>query len=51
MREGPRKGHKTTYKALERFGKINTFEDLKLENIYAFDLFLRERRTPRQSSA
>ena len=46
LREGTRKGHKTTYKALERFGKINTFEDLKLENIYAFDLFLREEKDP-----
>lgn len=51
LREGTRKGHKTTYKALERFGKINTFEDLKLENIYAFDLFLREEKNPKPKAS
>ena len=30
LREGTRKGHLTTYKALERFGKFKTFDDVTL---------------------
>lgn len=45
LREGTRKGHHTTYMALQRFGKIKTFDDVTLQHIYEFDLFLREERT------
>ena len=45
LREGTRKGHFTTYKALERFGKFKTFDDVTLQHIYQFDLFLREEQT------
>ena len=37
-----RKSHLTTLHALQRFGGIQTFGDLTLENIEAFDQFLRE---------
>ena len=30
MREGTHKGHLTTYKALQRFGKFKTFDDVTL---------------------
>jgi len=40
LREGTRKGHLTTYKALERFGKFKTFDDVTLQHIYQFDLFI-----------
>ncbi len=42
LREGTRKGHLTTYKALQRFGKFKTFDDITLPYIYEFDMFLRE---------
>ncbi len=42
LREGTRKGHLTTYKALQRFGKFKTFDDITLPHIYEFDMFLRE---------
>ena len=42
LREGTRKGHFTTYKALERFGKFKTFDDITLTHIYQFDLFIKE---------
>ena len=45
MRDGTRKGHVTTYKALQRFGKFKTFDDVTLPRIYEFDLFLREEET------
>lgn len=45
LREGTRKGHFTTYKALERFGKFKTFDDITLQHIYQFDLFIREEQT------
>ena len=45
LREGTRKGHLTTYKALERFGKFKTFDDVTLQHIYQFDLFIREEQT------
>lgn len=45
LREGTRKGHFTTYKALERFGKFKTFEDVTLQHIYEFDLFIKEEQT------
>ena len=45
LREGTRKGHLTTYKALERFGKFKTFDDVTLQHIYQFDLFSREEQT------
>ena len=45
LREGTRKGHFTTYKALERFGKFKTFNDITLPHIYEFDLFIREEQT------
>ena len=45
LREGTRKGHFTTYKALERFGKFKTFDDVTLQHIYQFDLFIREEQT------
>lgn len=35
----------TTYKALERFGKFKTFDDVTLQHIYQFDLFIREEQT------
>ena len=45
MREGTRKGHLTTYKALQRFGKFKTFDDITLPHIYEFDMFIREEQT------
>ena len=45
LREGTRKGHLTTYKALERFGKFKTFDDVTLQHIYQFDLLIREDQT------
>lgn len=45
LREGTRKGHLTTSKALERFGKFKTFDDVTLQHIYHFDLFIREEQT------
>ena len=45
LHEGTRKGHLTTYKALERFGKFKTFDDVTLQHIYQFDLFIREEQT------
>lgn len=45
LREGTRKGHLTTYKALERFGKFKAFDDVTLQHIYQFDLFIREEQT------
>ena len=39
------KGHFTTYKALECFGKFKIFDDVTLQHIYQFDLFLREEQT------
>lgn len=45
LREGTRKGHLTTYKALERFGKFKTFDNVTLQHIYQFDLFIREEQT------
>lgn len=45
MREGTRRGHLTTFFALQRFGKFKSFDDLKIQNIYAFDLFIREEKT------
>lgn len=45
MREGTRKGHLTTYKALQRFGKFKTFDDVTLTHIYEFDMFIREEET------
>lgn len=45
MREGTRKGHLTTYKALQRFGKFKTFDDVPLPHIYEFDMFIREEPT------
>ena len=45
LREGTWKGHLTTYKALERFGKFKTFDDVTLQDIYQFDLFIREEQT------
>lgn len=45
LREGTRKGHITTYKALEIFGKFKTFDDVTLQHIYQFDLFIREEQT------
>ena len=45
MREGTRKGHLTTYKALQRFGKFKTFDDITLTHIYEFDMFIREEET------
>ncbi len=35
----------TTYKALERFNKFKTFDDVTLQHIYQFDLFIREEQT------
>lgn len=45
LREGTRKGHFTTYKALERFGKFKTFDDVSLQHIHEFDLFIKEEQT------
>ena len=45
LREGTRKGHFTTYKALERYGKFKTFDDVTLQHLYEFDLFIREEQT------
>ena len=45
MREGTRKGHLTTYKALQRFGKFKTFDDITHTHIYEFDMFIREEET------
>lgn len=45
LREGTRKGHFTTYKALKRFGKFKTFYDVTLQHIYEFDLFIKEEQT------
>ena len=45
LREGTRRGHMTTYNALMRFGRFKTFDDLTTENIYAFDIFIREEKT------
>jgi len=42
LRIGTKRGHITTLLALERFGKIKSFDDLTRGNIYAFDLFLKE---------
>ena len=44
LREGTRKGHITTFKALQRFGKIKTFDDITLPHIHEFDLFLKEEK-------
>ena len=35
----------TTYHALERFGKFKTFEDVTLQHINQFDLFIHEEKT------
>lgn len=43
--EGTRAGHLTTYHSLERFGKFKTFDDITLQHINQFDLFLREEKT------
>lgn len=43
--EGTRAGHRTTYHALERFGKFKTFDDVTLQHINQFDLFIREEKT------
>lgn len=43
--DGTRAGHMTTYHALERFGKFKTFEDVTLQHINQFDLFIREEKT------
>lgn len=45
LKEGTRKGHMTTFKALQRFGKIKIFDDLTLSHIYGFDMFIREEQT------
>ncbi len=45
LREGTRKGHNTTYKALERYGKFKTFDDVTLPHIYELDPFIREEKT------
>ena len=45
LREGTRKGHITTFKALQRFGKFKTFDDVTLPHIHEFDLFLKEEKT------
>lgn len=45
MRDGTRKGHNTTYNALCRFGRFRTFDDVTIENIHAFDLFIKEEKT------
>ena len=46
LKEGTKKGHLVTYRALERFGKFQTFADVTLDNIYIFDMFLREEKDP-----
>ncbi len=43
--EGTRAGHLTTYHALERFGRFKTFDDVTLQHINQFDLFLREEKS------
>lgn len=43
--EGTRKGHLTMYHSLERFGKFKTFDDITLQHINQFDLFIREEET------
>lgn len=43
--EGTRKGHLTMYHSLERFGKFKTFDDVTLQHINQFDLFIREEET------
>ena len=48
LREGTRKGHLTTYKALERFGKFKTFDDVTMQHIYQFDLSSEKSRLTRQ---
>ena len=45
LHEGTRKGHLTTSKELERFGKFKTFDDVTLQHIYQFDLFIKEEQT------
>ena len=45
LRIGTKRGHVTTLLALERFGRIKSFDDLTRGNIYAFDLFLKEEKT------
>lgn len=45
LREGIRKGHFTTCKALERFGKFKTFDAVTPQHIYQFDLFIKEEQT------
>ena len=45
LREGTRKEHFTTYKALERFGKFKTFNDVTLQHIYEFALLIKEEHT------
>ena len=42
LADGTRKGHWVVFKALQRFGKFRTFEDVTLTRIYAFDMFIRE---------
>ena len=42
LADGTRKGHRVVFKALQRFGKFRTFEDVTLTRIYAFDMFIRE---------
>lgn len=50
LREGTRKGHMVTYRALERFGKFRSFEDLTYENICAFDIFIREEKNEKTNT-
>lgn len=45
LREGTRKGHLTTYKALERFGKFKTFDD-ELCNTSISSTFSSEKNRP-----
>lgn len=50
LKEGTKKGHLVTYRALERFGKFRTFEDLTYENICAFDIFIREEKNEKTNT-
>ena len=51
LREGTRKGHFTTYKALERFGKFKTFDDVSLQHIHEFDLFKKRNKPVQQKES
>ena len=42
---GTRKGHFTMYHSMERFGKIKIFDDITLQRINEFDLFIKEEKT------